>query len=72
MSRKTEARSKWECPDCDFTYESPVEGTIGVNHPHSNYEKANHPLKAVWRNKYDKVAIAERQKSVKDTVFYVS
>ncbi len=71
MPRKTEARSKWECPDCDFTYESPIEGTIGVNHPHTSYEKDNHPLKKVWANKYDKVAEQERRKRVKDTVFYV-
>ncbi len=71
MSRKTEARSKWECPDCDFTYESPIEGTITVSHPHTSYEKDNHPLKKVWANKYDKVAADERKKRVKDTVFYV-
>ncbi len=69
--RKTEARSTWKCKDCDFTYESPVEGTIGVNHPHSNYEKANHPLKKVWANKYDKVAEKERKVAVRETVFYV-
>ena len=72
MPRKAEARSKWECPECTFTYESPVEGTIGVNHPHSRYEQKNHPLKPVWRSKYDKVAADERKKRVKDMVFYVT
>ena len=69
--KKTEARSKWDCPDCDFTYESPVEGTIGVSHRHNTYEQANHPLKPTWRGKYDKVAADERKKRVKDMVFYV-
>ena len=72
MPRKAEARSKWECPECTFTYESPVEGTIGVNHPHSRYEQKNHPLKKVWASKYDKVAADERKKRVKDMVFYVT
>ncbi len=71
MTRRTEARSKWKCKDCDFTYESPVEGTIGVSHPHTSYEKDNHVLKKTWASKYDKVAEQERRKRVKDTVFYV-
>jgi hypothetical protein len=67
---KTEARSKWECPECDFTYESPVEGTIAVSHPHSNYQPAQ-ALKKTWGNKYDKVADQERKERVRGMVFYV-
>ena len=71
MGVKTEARSKWECPDCDFTYESPVEGTISVSHPHTTFEKQNHSLKKVWCNKYDKAAAEERKQAVKEVIFYV-
>jgi hypothetical protein len=70
MGVKTEARSKWKCPDCTFTYESPVEGTIAVSHPHGNYQPAR-AMKSTWRSKYDKVAADERKQRVRGTVFYV-
>jgi len=49
---KSNVHSKWECPQCNRTYASPLVGTKGVSHSH--YGKAAKFVR-VWQSKYDKI-----------------
>jgi len=58
----TEPQSRWECrvEGCNWTYASWVLGTLDVTHRPNSYGKA-HVAKAVWRSKWDQVAVDRKK-----------
>lgn len=50
-----EVHSKWQCPKCPKTYESPLVGTVAAHRCTAGGRTVLRDMKRVWRSKYDRM-----------------
>ncbi len=54
--REQKTHSRWECSQCDFTYEAPLVGQRVIRHRFVDAGRTVwHTPKRVWQSKYDKL-----------------